>query len=195
MDAEIGKAMAVSEAAALAEASADSKRAKAEAAIDELETEDNWSRLHHWASDREAERFKAKRDRVWAVYYAAQQAHKDAIAAEQAALAAEAHQVALSDRMERWRDRPGALTPFPFVGEPFVEPCNQIDLDYFAQRPDAYPPDVREWHARFETDLIAKCILRVVCDAMCMEVSWDCFCHDMTGPVWGSGEKSCDIGS
>ena len=29
--------------------------------------------------------------------------------------------------------------------------CNRLDLDYYALRPDAYPPGVREWQVRYES--------------------------------------------
>jgi hypothetical protein len=108
---------------------------------------------------------------AWAAYDAAYAAYKDAITAEKAALAAEKHQCELHNRMERWINRPDRITPYPWVGEEFVEPCNQLDFDYYAVRPDAYPPGVREWHARYQSFLYdGPCVCRAeweVCTRCC----------------------------
>ena len=73
-----------------------------------------------------------------------------ACAALDAALDAVDHQCELMTRMERWMARTDRLTPFPWPGEQFVEPCDLVDLDYYSARPDTYPPGVREWQERFD---------------------------------------------
>ena len=50
--------------------------------------------------------------------------------------------------MQRWVDCPDRLTPFPWVGQEFVEPCNQTDLDYYKRRPGKYPFGVSDWQKR-----------------------------------------------
>ena len=52
------------------------------------------------------------------------------------------------DRMKRWVDFDDPVTPFPWVGQDFVEPCSQTDLDYYKKRPAAYPPGVLDWQTR-----------------------------------------------
>ena len=97
------------------------------------------------------ERTLQQENRAWDRYNAAWQEHEDAVAAVQVACNAVKHECELHDRMERWLARPNCLTPFPWPGVDFVEPCNQFDLDYYSGRPDAYPPGVREWQERFES--------------------------------------------
>ena len=53
--------------------------------------------------------------------------------------------------MEAWLARPNRRTPFPWPDEEYVVPSNQFDLDYYAGRPDAFPPGVREWRERFDS--------------------------------------------
>ena len=154
-DAAIGKAIKVREAAVLAEAAADSKRARAEAALDALEPVPSLTEyLRAGAHEqRRIDALEVRHDRAWDAYNAAWQAHEDAIAAYNAAWEAEKHECELHDRMEQWINLPDVMTPFPWPGEEFIKPCNQVDFDYYAVRPEAYPPGVREWRALYEAYL------------------------------------------
>ena len=55
-------------------------------------------------------------------------------------------------RMLAWLRHPAVVTPFPWAGEPYVEPCSEDDIAYcywirasqqwFAK----WPPGLAEWH-------------------------------------------------
>ena len=144
-DQAIIKAMKATEEAEVKLASAHSKLKRAEAVLDQEKSLADHLRLCPSVSARILE----QEDRAWATYNAAWRAYEDADAAHDAAIAAQEHENELHDRMERWVDRPERLTPFPWPGEEFIEPCNQRDLDYYTGRPDAYPPGMHAWHLRF----------------------------------------------
>jgi hypothetical protein len=146
-DREIGEAMKLTEVAELAEVAARSKLAKAEAALDGLPSTAQY--LLQCPSLQA--RSKEKMDHAWATYNTVWQAHEDAVAAVNSARDAVEHACELHDRMERWLARPNRVTPFPWLGGEFIEPCNDFDLAYYSGRPDAYPPGVREWQERFES--------------------------------------------
>ena len=105
----------------------------------------------------EQARVDERKDRAWAKYDAAHAADLAAVDAVHTAHDAhvDAHEV--YTRMLCWLERPHRLTPFPWPGDEYIEPCNAIDLDYYERRPDKCPPQVREWYHRYQEYLTPEC--------------------------------------
>tara|TARA_B110001450_G_scaffold139755_1_gene130895 strand:- start:43 stop:633 length:591 start_codon:yes stop_codon:yes gene_type:complete len=138
----------VAEAALAAADAAEGALQKAEASLDKVrEVTLPIYAVRMNASERRLH--DSREARTWSAYEAAFYANQAAQTACAAAWEAvvEAHDC--RDRMHAWLDRPDVLTPFPFVGDEYIQPCNAYDLDYYEGRPDACPPGVREWHYRY----------------------------------------------
>jgi hypothetical protein len=148
----IAAAEGVLQAAVSVAEGADSARARAEEALEETPLA-----IYLNLSASEQGRVDARKVRAWETYNAAWQAHADAMAAVQALSDALGCSIELSERMEAWMARPHCLTPFPRPGGEYVVPCNQVDLNYYLCHPNAYPPGVQEWLARFQAH-IAPCL-------------------------------------
>jgi hypothetical protein len=123
-------------------------------------------------------RVDAREARAWKKYNAAWQAHADAVAAVQAVSDALGCGIELFERMEAWMARPHDLTPFPWPGGEYVVPCNQDDLNDYLCRPNAYPPGVQEWLARFQAH-IAPCLSfhHETNSETCRLLRWDVILH------------------
>ena len=119
--------------------------------------DEEWHEHYMGASPAEEARLNAMWDRAkakWQAAMAERQVRSDAWAAAEQEFNQKHEE---HKRMIRWLERPNALTPFPWAGDEFVEPCNARDLDYYEGRPDACPPGVREWYARYESYLTPEC--------------------------------------
>lgn len=55
-------------------------------------------------------------------------------------------------RMLQWLTHRGVVTPFPWAGELYVEPCNEEDIAYWIRASQQWyakwPPGLAEWHER-----------------------------------------------
>ena len=114
------------------------------------------------------ERYNIRFDAHWDKYESAEAARDTAAdVVKTAAAAVDQRCTELERWMQAWCKREHRVTPFPWVGDEYIEPCSAIDLDYYEKRPDACPPGVREWYARYCDYLTPECNHHVIdnCDA------------------------------
>ena len=159
-DAEHVRLAAAVEAAQIAFDSARATLRKAEAALDALEpggekhiTFADYMRMKPSNQARVEER----ENRAWAKYHAAHEADWAAVHAHHAACDAADAALQIWQRMAAWVTRDDRVTPFPWPGDEFIDPCSAIDLDYYEARPDRCPPEVREWYYRYQEYLTPEC--------------------------------------
>jgi hypothetical protein len=98
-----------------------------------------------------------KHDRTWARYHEARAAREASMEAVSSACRVFEQTHDQLQRMMDWIKLPDRLTPFPWVGDEYIEPCNARDLDYYEGRPDKCPPEVREWYARYQAFRLPEC--------------------------------------
>jgi hypothetical protein len=151
------KAVAVAEAADMAlEAADESTTRKAEAACVAMEADTALLKKGD-VSNRALDALEAKYGRACSNYDAASAADDAASAASDAAHDEVIRRCEEWERMMAWIDRPNRLTPFPWPGDEYIEPCNARDLDYYEGRPDKCPPEVREWNVRYHALRLPEC--------------------------------------
>ena len=108
-------------------------------------------------SNRALDALLAKHDRACSSYDAASAADDAAFAASDAAHHEAIRRCEEWERMMAWISRPNRLTPFPWPGDEYIEPCNARDLDYYEGRPDKCPAEVREWNVRYHAFRLPEC--------------------------------------
>ena len=156
------RAEATCDAASQAFHVAQSEFERAEAKLDALQADVD----PLWAPS-QWERYSTRYHAYFDKYESAWAAREAAYDVLEAASEAQGQRSTELERMQVWCKREHRVTPFPWVGDEYIEPCSAIDLDYYELRPEMCPPGVREWYARYSDYLTPDCNHHVIdnCDA------------------------------
>ena len=149
---------------------AQSSLQRAEAGIDDQPSLLEYMR----AGSAEKTRQEGLENRVWAKYSQVRSSWEQSGEAVGAAHAASQQRQEELIRMLKWTLRPDRLTPFPWVGDQYIEPCNAHDLNYYEGRPDSYPDGVREWIARYAAYRPPECVCHGEHESVSCDVCSSC---------------------